>query len=105
MAQYIICEEAYERIYASGDIKFRENVHDGVFCIDQVLTETGFDGDEDVDWRNRDQYKSEHVTAQGIFRQGVRDDSWVYDEALTETGFDGDEDTDWENIGTIKHET
>lgn len=32
--------------------KYREGVRNGKFVIDKALTDTGFDGDEGVDWEN-----------------------------------------------------
>lgn len=34
-----------------GD-SFRYTIRAGEFCLDQAITETGFDGDEGVDWAN-----------------------------------------------------
>ena len=35
----------------TGDI-YRDGVRDGKWVLDKALTETGFDGTEDVDWEN-----------------------------------------------------
>ena len=36
----------------AGVAGYRQVVRDGAYCIDMELTETGFDGDQDIDWEN-----------------------------------------------------
>lgn len=51
MAQY--------RIYTDGANKFRVGVRDGGFVMDKALTETGFNGTENVDWEQLAKYERE----------------------------------------------
>ena len=79
-----------------GTSTFRVNVRNDDLCIDVELSELGFDGKEDDDWRNLS--ISTISSGFGEFRLGARATTWVIDQAKTETGFDGSSPTDYENI-------
>jgi hypothetical protein len=49
MAQY--------RILTDTTSTFRIGVRDTGFVIDQTITETGFSGDENIDWEELAEYK------------------------------------------------
>lgn len=51
MAQYIE--------YTDGTDTYRDGVRDGAYVIDVELTATGFDGEEDTDWKNLEEKKIE----------------------------------------------
>lgn len=49
MAQYLE--------YTDDSDTFRDGVRDGAYVVDVELTATGFDGTEDVDWKNLQETK------------------------------------------------
>ena len=48
----LIASGAEAVYYTDGLVIWRKAVRDGGFALDKAITETGFDGDEDVDWVN-----------------------------------------------------
>jgi hypothetical protein len=99
MAQYVTYNPDTYVEYTDGVSTFRQGSRDGNFVTDQVITLTGFDGTEGVDWENIEEITYSGST--GIWRDGVRGGMFVIDTAITGTGFAGAENTDWGNIDSL----
>ena len=80
-----------------GVCSFRLRAEGGVLYYDQLITEDGFGGEENIDWANIDSSGIPGET-RNVFRVGVRDGYWVTDQELTATGFGGTVNVDWKNI-------
>ena len=97
MAQYQEISTANPVTLVDGACSFRLRAEGGVLYYDQLITEDGFGGEENIDWANIDSSGIPGET-RNVFRVGSRGGYWVTDQELTATGFSGTENVDWKNI-------
>lgn len=81
-------------VFSDGTNISRFVVRGNNLFYDKELTFLGFNGVEDTDWENTEEW----VGVAGVWRIGKRSSSFIIDRTLTASGFGGAEDTDWDNV-------